>query len=93
MKIGKKKTTGPIGIEISRNTIHKFLYDIMTETLNDGLTYDDNAKNEGITEQEFNDVLNEYRLYGNLFGLNFITKLMNTLDEMIKENFEEKEEK
>ena len=86
----RKKKKEELGF--SRSDVHRFLYDAMTETLNDGLTYDDNAKNEGITEQEFNDVLNEYRLYGNLFGLQLITKIMNKLDNLV-EDYRNKEEK
>ena len=73
----------------SRSEIHKALYNLLNETLNESLPYDNDAQKQ-FTKEEFNELLNDYRLYGNLFGLLFITKIMDRLDSMVEE-FKEKE--
>ena len=65
-----------LGIDLNnRADVIKFLHIIMNETLNEGLTYDEYAEKQ-FSKEEFNDMLNDYRLFGNLFGALFINKIL-----------------
>lgn len=77
-------------LSITRADVIKFLHVTMNETLNEGLTYDGYAEKQ-FSQEEFNDMLNDYRLYGNLFGSSFINKIIDKLDYIINTKNEEKE--
>lgn len=77
-------------LSITRADVIKFLYVTMNETLNEGLTYDGYAKKQ-FSQEEFNDILNDYRLYGILFGSSFINKIIDKLDYITNTKNEEKE--
>lgn len=66
-------------LAITRDVVIKFLYTTMTETLNEGLPYDGDAEKQ-FSQEEFNDMVNDYRLFGNLFGSLFINKVIDKLD-------------
>lgn len=80
----KKKITE---LAITRADVIKFLHVTMTETLNEGLTYDGYAEKQ-FSKEEFNDMLNDYRLFGNLFGSLFINKIIDKLDYITNEKEE-----
>ena len=80
----KKKITE---LAITRADVIKFLHVTMTETLNEGLTYDEYAEKQ-FSKEEFNDMLNDYRLFGNLFGPLFINKIIDKLDYITNEKEE-----
>lgn len=74
-------------LSITRADVIKFLHVTMNETLNEGLTYDGYAEKQ-FSKEEFNDMLNDYRLFGNLFGSLFINKIIDKLDYMTNEKEE-----
>ena len=80
----KKKITE---LAITRADVIKFLHVTMTETLNEGLTYDEYAEKQ-FSKEEFNDMLNDYRIFGNLFGALFINKIIDKLDYITNEKEE-----
>ena len=80
----KKKITK---LSITRADVIKFLHVTMNETLNEGLTYDGYAEKQ-FSKEEFNDMLNNYRLFGNLFGSLFINKIIDKLDYITNEKEE-----
>ena len=80
----KKKITK---LSITRADVIKFLHVTMNETLNEGLTYDGYAEKQ-FSKEEFNDMLNDYRLFGNLFGSLFINKIIDKLDYITNEKEE-----
>ena len=80
----KKKITE---LAITRADVIKFLHVTMAETLNEGLTYDGYAEKQ-FSKEEFNDMLNDYRLFGNLFGSLFINKIIDKLDYITNEKEE-----
>ena len=80
----KKKITELV---ITRADVIKFLHVTMTETLNEGLTYDGYVEKQ-FSKEEFNDMLNAYRLFGNLFGSLFINKIIDKLDYITNEKEE-----
>ena len=83
----KKKITE---LAITRADVIKFLHVTMNETSNEGLTYDEYAEKQ-FSKEEFNDMLNDYRIFGNLFGALFINKIIDKLDYIINTKNEEKE--
>lgn len=87
MKLKKNKGI----VEVDRNSVIKFLFDTMNEVINEGLPYDSDAKKQ-FSKEEFNGILNDYRMFGNLFGSLFIGKIVNKIDNMVT-NKQEKEEK
>lgn len=72
------------------------LYSSLEETINKGLSNDEMAKNT-FNEKDLQELENNYRLYGYIFGLNYIEticKKLDILNEEIKETLlKEMEEK
>lgn len=64
------------------------LNDLIYELVNEGLPYDEDAENL-FTREEFNEINQEYRMYGTLFGVRYVNKLLS----LIKEEIENKEDK
>lgn len=64
------------------------LYDVLQETVNQGLS-DENIPKDMFDEKGAQEFENNYRLYGNLFGLNFISNVINKLNKLNKEESEE----
>lgn len=63
-------------IEKSSKDFLETLDDTLNETINNGL---DEDAIKGLNDKEIAEANNEYRLYGQLFGLNYIMNLLNNL--------------
>lgn len=71
---------------LNKNEMVKILYELMQETVNEGIKKDETTKI--FSPEEFIDFENNYRLVGEIFGLNFIEKIVNNF--VLKEYKEEK---
>lgn len=60
---------------LNKNEMVKVLYELMQETVNEGIKKDETTKI--FSPEEFIDFENNYRLVGEIFGLNFIEKIVN----------------
>lgn len=69
-------------IEKSPKNFLEILDDTLSETVNNGL---DEDAIEYLNDKEIAEANNEYRLYGQLFGLNYIMNLLKNLGIEIKE--------
>lgn len=86
-----RKSEKTNSLEFGRDKVVKFLHDTMNETLNDGLPFDKDAQ-KVFSREEFNNFINDYRLYGNVFGAAFIAKILEKIDNMAIAKYREKEE-
>lgn len=68
-------------IFVSGGEFKDFLMDIMSEVLDKGIEYDDEAKKVFKTEKEFEPVQLEFKMYGMLFGRLYIQKLLEKIRE------------
>lgn len=79
-------------LEISRENVIKFLQNTTNEILNEGLPYDKDAEKQ-FSKEEFDELVNDYRLYGNLFSALFISRIIDKIDNMVISKYMEKEGK
>ena len=79
-------------LEFTRENVTKLLNDLIYEVANEGLPYDEDAKKLFNTE-EFYEFNSEFRMYGTLFGVIYVEKLLKSIDNMALEkiNKEDKE--
>ena len=62
------------GIQLDFNVLNDLIY----EVINEGLPYDKDAENL-FTKEEFNEINQEYRMYGALFGVRYVNKLLSLI--------------
>lgn len=65
------------------------LYSALEETINKGLSNDEITK-KIFNEKDLQELENNYRLYGYIFGLNYIETIVGKLDNLSKEIEENK---
>ncbi len=63
------------------------LNNLMFETVNEGLPYDKTAE-KCFSKEEFNAVNQDYRMFGTLFGMNYLSKLIDLVSDNNKEDKE-----
>lgn len=87
MRIKKKEKS----IEVTRENVIKLLNDLMYEVADQGLPYDEDAQ-KLFDKKEFYEFNGEFRTYGMLFGIKYIEKLVNFIDNLALDKFKENKE-
>lgn len=65
----------------SKNDFTTMLTRVLNKTINKGIEYDEAAK-VLFTKEEFTDLNNQYRIIGQLFGINFIENLLKEINKI-----------
>lgn len=66
---------------IGKNDFITMMNKVLNETINKGIEYDEAAK-VLFTKEEFTDLNNQYRIIGQLFGINFIENLLKEINKI-----------
>ena len=84
-----RKRKGKV-MEVRKGQVVEYLNNLVYEIANDGITYDEDAQKAFPSKEEFYEFNQDFRMYGTLFGVMYINKLIEKLDELNKEMEAEK---
>lgn len=66
---------------IGKNDFITMMNKVLNETVNKGIKYDEAVK-VMFTKEEFTELNNQYRIMGQLFGINFIENLLKEMNKI-----------